>query len=317
MKKIVLTLVLGLPLVFTVMVLVFPVQSGQLVYDTSMATEARIYGFSEQRISIGEMSLSVYRNSAHLGSDKPSILMLHGFSADKSVWLRFARHFTDSFNIIIPDMAGHGDTGFQSGWNFSAPAQAERLVALLDRLQIQQVHIIGNSMGGFIAAHFARLYPERTLTAALVDPSGVTSPEPSEMGKMIKQGKNPFLINSQEDFAAFYQMTMAQPPFVPDFVKAGVAERYQQRQDELKDIFEDVHDVDILDDQLASISLPVLIMWGGQDQLIHVSSAQVWQQGLPNSELKIWPDIGHMPMVEIPAESAAVYQEFLVENIKQ
>ena len=314
MKKIVLGLVLALPLVFAALVLAYPVQSGQWVYDTSMATEAKLYGFSEQRIPIGEMSLSVYRNNDHLGSDKPSILMLHGFSADKSVWLRFARHFNDSFNIIIPDMAGHGDTGFDPDWDYTAPAQAGRLIALLDRLQVQQVHVIGNSMGGFIAAHFSRLYPERTLTAALVDPSGVTSPEPSEMGKMLEQGQNPFMIDSQEDFATFYDMTMAQPPFVPDFVKAGVAERYQQRQDELRVIFKDVHYIDMLDEHLASITLPVMIMWGGQDQLIHVSSAQVWQQGLPNSELKIWSEIGHMPMVEIPSESAAVYREFLAKH---
>lgn len=314
MKKILLTLVLGLPLIFAVMVMAYPVKSGQWVYDTSMSAEAKIYGFSEQRIPIGDMSLSVYRNSSNLGSDKPSILMLHGFSADKSVWLRFARHFTDSYNIIIPDMAGHGDTGFDAQWDYKAPAQAARLIALLDRLQIQKVHVIGNSMGGFIAAHFARLYPERTLTATLVDPSGVVSPEPSKMGKMIAEGRNPFLINSREEFEQFYDMTMAQPPFVPDFVKAGVAERYQQRQDQLNVIFKDVHSVDMLDDQLNTIKLPVMIMWGGQDQLIHVSSAEVWQQGLPNSELKIWPDIGHMPMVEIPSESAAVYQAFLDKN---
>ena len=76
-------------------------------------------------------------------------------------------------------------------------------------------------------------------------------------------------------------------------------------------MFEQVHGRDALDEHLSSIELPVLIMWGGQDQLIHVSSAEIWQQGLPDSELKIWPEIGHMPMVEIPQESAAVYRDFL------
>jgi pimeloyl-ACP methyl ester carboxylesterase len=189
------------------------------------------------------------------------------------------------------------------------------LIALLDRLQIQQVHVIGNSMGGFIAAHFARLYPERTLTAALVDPAGVVSPEPSVMEQMLSKGQNPFQVSSDEDFERFYGMTMAQPPFVPDFVKAGVSARYQARREELKRIFEDFHGKDPLDSHLASISVPVLIMWGGKDELIHVSSVQVWQKGLANSEVKIWPDIGHMPMVEIPAESAAVYQDFLRRNL--
>ena len=276
-----------------------------------MSAEATIYGFSEQEIPIGDMALSVYRNSSNLGSDKPTLLMLHGYSAEKAVWLRFAKHFSDDFNIIIPDMAGHGKTGFDASWDFTGPAQAARLVALLDRLQIQQTHVIGNSMGGFIAAHFARNYPERTITATLVDPAGVSSPIPSVMGEMLAKGDNPFQVSSREDFDSFYNMTMAKPPFVPDFVKAGVAERYQARKDELSAIFEDFHGKDPLDNQLSDISVPVLIMWGAKDELIHVSSAKVWDAGLPNSEVKVWSDIGHMPMVEIPQESATVYRDFL------
>tara|TARA_R110001592_G_scaffold175466_5_gene414708 strand:+ start:28563 stop:29507 length:945 start_codon:yes stop_codon:yes gene_type:complete len=314
MKKILLGLLVGIPLVFAILIAVYPVQMGQWVYDNSVSAEASIYGFSEQTIPIGEMSLSVYRNSDNLGADKPSILMLHGYSAEKTVWLRFARYFTDDFNLVIPDMAGHGRTGFDPSWDYTGPAQAARLVALLDRLQIQKVHVIGNSMGGFIAAHFARLYPERTLTVTLVDPAGVTSPEQSVMDKMLEKGENPFQINSEEDFKVFYGMTMAKPPFVPDFVKAGIAERYQARKEELKTIFEDFYGKDLLDDQLSVISVPVLIMWGGKDELIHVSSAKVWDEGLANSELKIWPDIGHMPMLEIPQESAAVYREFLSKH---
>lgn len=314
MKKIILSLVVGIPLIFAFLIVVYPAPMGQWVYDSSLSAEASIYGFSEQEIPIGEMSLSVFRNSKNLGSDKPSILMLHGYSAEKTVWLRFARHFTEEFNIIIPDMAGHGKTGFDANWDYTGPVQAARLIALLDRLQIQQVHIIGNSMGGFIAAHFARLYPDRTLTATLVDPAGVTSPKPSVMGEMLAKGENPFQVNSREDFTTFYDMTMAKPPFVPDFVKAGVAERYQARKEELSIIFEDFHGQDPLDEYLSSINLPVLIMWGAKDELIHVSSAKVWDDGLPNSELKVWSEIGHMPMVEIPQESADVYRDFLSKH---
>lgn len=311
MKKIIVGALLGLPLLLIAMVFAFPVQTGQWVYDNSLALEARVYGFSEQLIPIEGMTLSVYRNNQHLGADKPSVLMLHGYSADKSVWLRFARHLSSDFNIIIPDMAGHGDTGFDQSWSFSGPAQAARLVSLLDRLQIQRVHVIGNSMGGFIAAHFAQAYPDRALTMTLVDPAGVTSPEKSMMENMLAEGKNPFQVDSLQDFRSFYAMTMAKPPFVPDFVIQGVAERYIQRKKQLGAIFDDFHGMDPLDGLLSTINTPALIMWGQQDQLIHVSSVDVWHKGLPVSEVKVWSDIGHMPMVEIPEESAAVYREFL------
>jgi len=52
-------------------------------------------------------------------------------------------------------------------------------------------------------------------------------------------------------------------------------------------------------------------MWGEQDRLLDVSSVKVWKAGIRDIKVKTWPGIGHMPMLEIPKESAGVYRQFL------
>jgi pimeloyl-ACP methyl ester carboxylesterase len=225
--------------------------------------------------------------------------------------VRFARHFLDRYEVIIPDLAGHGATGFVHGLDYSGPAQARRVAAMLDTLGIAKAHLAGNSMGGFITAHFALAYPQRTLSAGLIDAAGVTSPEPSDMGKLLASGRNPFEVHSRAEFDDFYAMTMAQPPWLPGIVIAAMAEQYQQRRPQLAEIFRWIYNRDGLDTRLAEITAPTLVLWGAQDRLIHVSAAQLWAAGLPKATLVIREGIGHMPMVEQPAETAAIYRDFL------
>lgn len=172
-------------------------------------------------------------------------------------------------------------------------------------------------MGGFIAAHFAKNFPDRTLSALLIDPAGVLSPQPSDMDKMLSKGRNPFEINNHKEFKEFYAMTMAQPPWLPEFVLAAISEQYQKRRPELRLIFRDFYNQHMLDNELDEIHVPMLLLWGEEDRLIHVSSAAVWRAGIPNIQVEIWPGIGHMPMVESPERTATLYKTFLANLNKE
>ncbi len=294
--------------VFFAFMILSPAKLGHFVYENATDLEASLYGFEPHVIDIGEMNISLYHNQL---IHKETILMLHGYSSDKDVWPRFARHLTDSYNIIIPDMAGHGETGFDKNWDYRAPAQVQRLIKVLDKLNIEKVHVIGNSMGGFISAHFAKMHPQRVLSAALIDPSGIHTPQSSPMEKLFKQGNNPFLVNSRAEFDDFYAMTMASPPWFPGFIFDAVTEKYIKRKDELLHIFPYVHGFDMLDNSLHEITVPTLLFWGEQDQVIDVSGVQVWQTGIKGIQVKLWPNVGHMPMLEIPQQTALAYQTFL------
>lgn len=295
-------------IIFVMLIIFFPSQFGKVVYDLGSKVESKLCGLQKYRVKISEMELSIYRTPI---DKRPTIVMLHGFSADKDIWVRFARYFTKEYNVVIPDLAGHGETEFSEKWNYGVQAQLTRVIELLDDLGIKKCHIIGNSMGGFFSAHFSVLYPEMVLSVALVDPAGVKSPVKSELEKLVKEGNNPFLINNRKEFDQFYKMTMAKPPWLPDIIYATLSQQYQLRKPQLIQMFSDFFNKDILDEKLDEIEPPVLLLWGEKDRLIHVSSVDVWKKGVRNISVLTWPDIGHMPMFEIPKISAGVYRVFL------
>jgi abhydrolase domain-containing protein 6 len=286
---------------------------GGLAYHSIMKIESTLYGFTQSKVNIGELSLGLYKTK--IDPSKPTLIMLHGYSADKTIWLRFARHFTNAYNVVIPDMAGHGESSFNKEMNHSAPAQAKRIIALMDTLNIKKAHITGNSMGGFIAAHIALSYPDRSLSAFLIDPTGVQSPKPSDMEIMLQSGRNPFEIETCLQFQEFYKMTMYSPPWVPSVILDFICERYQSKRLELRQILQEFYGKDTLDDSLHTMQPPVLLLWGEKDRLIHISSAEVWRSKVPNIQVEIWEGIGHMPMVEDNVRAAKLYKNFL-SNIK-
>lgn len=280
---------------------------GELTYDVASSTEARLYGLHKEVVLVDGIPITLYRSQGK----GPAILMLHGFSADKNVWARFARHFTSEHQVIIPDLPGHGETGFKPEWSYSVPSQAARLVKLMDQLGIAKAHVIGNSMGGYITAQMALSYPGRVLSAGLVDPAGLPQPHPSDMQTMLAQGQNPFLIKTREDFARFYPMTMASPPWMPGYVLDAIADQYIARKDQLAVVFEQSHQPTDLQANVSKIKAPTLLLWGKADRLIDASAVPGWHAALPQAMVVEWDGIGHMPMVERPGDSAELYKRFL------
>ena len=280
---------------------------GELTYRGSAAIESRLYGLHKEVVVVDGTPITLYRSS----STGPVILMIHGFSADKTVWLRFARHFTDRYQVIIPDLPGHGETGYDPKLNYGVAAQSARLVKLLDQLGIAKAHVIGNSMGGNIAAQMALTAPEHVLSLGLCDAAGFIGDHPSPLQKELEQGRNPFLVRTREDFRHFYPMTMAEPPFVPGYVLDAIADQYIARRDQLATIFAQIRVNTDLQTHSTQIKQPVLLMWGQEDQLLDVSNVVAWRHAIPQASSVIWPGVGHMPMLERPAQSAQAYDDFL------
>lgn len=281
---------------------------GEKALQVGGQIEARVHGLTEKSVLAAGINHRVYEGG---DAQKPTLVLLHGYSADKDVWPRFAAHLVNDYHIVIPDMAGHGETGFQEDWAYDIPSQAARIVALMDQMGVEKFHVAGNSMGGFITATLAVNYPNRVLSATAIDPAGVMPPVASKMDKMIAAGQNPFEVQDRAQFDAFYAMTMAKPPYMPKFVLDGLSKTYQDRREELAAIYRGFHRKDMLDNRLAEIKVPFFLMWGKQDELLDVSSVAVWQAGVPNIKVHVFEDLGHMPMLEAPKQSALLLDEFL------
>lgn len=283
---------------------------GGVVIDFGTALETRLYGLHRAVVPVADSRMMSWQGGP---SDAPeTVVMIHGYSADKTVWMRFAKHFTTHYRVLVLDLPGHGETAFDPALRYDTVSQAQRVVQAMDHLGIARAHLVGNSMGGFIAAQIALRHPERVQSATLMDAAGVRAPTLSDMDAQLAAGKgNPFEVHNRAEFAAFYAMTMAQPPWLPQSALDYLADDYMTSRPALTRIFKDFSRVGELDQQLGQIRVPVLVMWGDRDRLVHRSAADVWAEGIPGAKLISYPDLGHMPMVEDAQRSAADVLRFI------
>lgn len=266
-------------------------------------------GLSLRQISVGDLSIHYYEGGP---SSAQTILMVHGFAANKDNWLRFARHLSQDYRVIALDLPGFGASDKPAG-SYDVGTQTERLASVIDALGIAQLNLIGNSMGGHISALYAARYPEKVLTLALLDNAGITSPQSSELLQRLQRGDpNPLVVKNPEDFQHLLDFIFVQPPYLPESLKGYFAEQAIANSAHYDQVFSHLVGRYIpLEPELPKIQAPTLIIWGAEDRVLHVSSIDVMQPLLRKPHVVILPDTGHAPMIERPELTAHHYRAFL------
>jgi abhydrolase domain-containing protein 6 len=293
-------IVIGLPIT------IYTVAPG-IVYLGTISLERCRAGLSERSIQVDDHRI------AYLDGGKgPAVLLLHGFSAEKDHWTRFAKHLTPRYRVIIPDIPGFGDSSKLEGDSYDTASQVERLERFLGQLGLKSFHVAGNSMGGRIACYLAIKNPGMILSLALFDSSGVTPPKMSEFQIAQAQGKNLLLVKDADDFDRVMKLNFSKPPWLPGRVKGYLAERALANRPFNQKINDDMrkHPLD-LQPLLGNVSAPALILWGDDDRILDPSAVGVFEKGLAKHRTVIMKKCGHSPMLERPEETAGNYLEFL------
>jgi pimeloyl-ACP methyl ester carboxylesterase len=239
-----------------------------------------------------------------------TIIMLHGFSASKDNWLRFAKNFTPNYQVIIPDLPGFGESSKPQDAKYDIMSEVERLNLFAKELNLTKFHIVGNSMGGEIAGNYAATYPEMVKTLALFDSGGVVSPIKSERALLLEKGVNLFKIKDVNDYEKLSEMSFAKPFKLPSVIKNYLAKQAIKSSPFNEKIFPELGKAE-LQGKLNKITAPTLIVWGDSDKILHISSVQIFKKNIKNSQSAIIKECGHLPMLEKPQETASVYQDFL------
>ena len=251
--------------------------------------------------------------------DADVLLMIHGFGGDKDNWTRFAKSLTHTYRVIAPDLPGFGESRWHPNWDYSLFPQRDRVVDLVQALGLEQIHLIGHSMGGHLSALYAHEYPDGVMSLTLLDNAGVVSPIESDYQLALAQGKNPLIVHSLDDFDRIIEYVAHEKPFAPWPVKRVLAQRASDRAEKNQSIFTAIKGDSTADLEplLAQIEIPVLIIWGEYDRIIDVSSVEKMRPLLPQAEVIIMEDTGHMPMLERPSETATHYLQFLGRVVSQ
>lgn len=258
-----------------------------------------------------EIDLADGTHYAYLeGGQGEALMLLHGFGANKDSFARIARFLTPHNRVIVPDNLGFAESGHPPDADYSPNAQAERLHALVAALGIKELHLGGSSMGGQIAMSYAVLYPTEVKSLWLLDTAGIWSAPESEYRRLLREtGNNPLIVRNEEEFAQLFPWVMHQPPFIPRPIMNVIAQERIRNVDLEQKIFKQIS-TDSVEDRVRGLPTPTLIVWGELDRTLDVGSAEVLHKLMPNSQMIILPNIGHLPAIESPKRSAEDYLRF-------
>ena len=264
-------------------------------------------GLRRRTVQVGDHRVA-YSDGGH---GEP-VVLVHGFGASADSWNRFAGKLAKRYRVIAPDLPGWGESTRLEAASYGYPAQVERLHQFLSALKLGRVHLVGHSMGGFIASAYAARYPDEVITLGLIAPHGMVEPEPSELARSVAQGDNWLVASSLQEFDRLLNNVFAKRPYAPKAVLRHLANHTIRNSAKSAQIFAEMQSNEPpLAQRLPHIEAAALIVWGDQDRVLHVSSADLFRQGIRNSEVMIIRGSGHMPLVENAGECAAAWLAFV------
>lgn len=246
-----------------------------------------------EKIRVNSIELAYERQ----GNGTPLVL-LHGFPLDHHLWDEIVPLLKDSFDLIIPDLRGFGESE-TIDTPYAMKDYASDIAGLLDHLSIQKAAIAGHSMGGYVALAFASAYPERVSGLALV--SSQAPADPPER----KEGRYKTAAEVAEKGISAVVETMA-PKFTSDPRLQAVAREIMEKQKPpayigaLKAMAERADSTPVL----STFTFPLVIIHGEEDALISIDRAREVKASIPGSHYAELRGIGHVPMLEAAEKTA-------------
>ena len=258
----------------------------------------------------------------------PVLLLIHGFSASLHTWepwvdrLATGDQRLNDYRVISIDLPGHGLTRAPAGYQANIDNLRDAVADFVRLQGLQRFAIAGSSMGGNVAWEYALAHPEHVEALILVDASGWedTRPEAAEEPAIFKLLRNPVagpILSGLDNTrliregleASFYDASLVTDAMVERYAEMSRAPGHREILLQLTLGFRDRNCATA--ERLSALAMPVLILTGDTDRLVPPEHARQFHDAIPNSELIVFENVGHIPQEEIPDESAMAVHEFL------
>jgi 4,5:9,10-diseco-3-hydroxy-5,9,17-trioxoandrosta-1(10),2-diene-4-oate hydrolase len=242
-------------------------------------------------------------------ADAPAVVLLHGGGPGASGLSNFGRNlpvFAERFRVIIPDLPGFGDSDKPpvEGNYFTFAATA--LTELLDKLNVERAHLVGNSLGGGVSVRFSLLHPERSDRLVLMAPGGlglnVFAPDPTEGVKRLAEfGGNP----TPEALEIFLRtLVLDQKLITPELVRERFAVASQPESlKAMASLGASFFDPACFEDGMLwrdahRLRNKVLLIWGREDRVNPLDGALVALKVIRRAQLHVFGGCGHWAQLE-------------------
>ena len=256
------------------------------------------------------------------GEGEPTFILLHGFGASLFSWREVVEPLAEFGTVIAYDRPAFGLTERPMEWEGESPysqdSQVELVIGLMDALGVEQATLVGNSAGGTISMLTALKYPERVTSLILVDPAVYAgggapawirpllgTPQFDHLGPL-------FARQLQVQGTEFLKTAWHDPSKITPEIFEGYQEPLQ-----IENWDKALWELTVssresgLAERVSEFDLPILVITGDDDRIVPTEQSLRLAEELPNAELAVIPQCGHVPHEECPTVFMQAVTEFL------
>lgn len=263
----------------------------------------------------------VYLEKGTPGTGRPTLLLLHGFAAMKENWALWLQRLPRHWHILAPDLPGLGESDYHPGARYRYEDQALRLRDwLASQPAITDIHIAGSSMGGAIATVLAHKMETAPASLTLLNSAGIPEHPNVDIDAPFESDRDQLLI--PHDWAGVYRMFNSvgngKPTAMGVAMTGLLGPDLLMRTSALRHIFDDM-----LSDALAPARYlgpntpPLQVQWGDRDVITPTRCIDWFRNATPEADVRLFRNVGHLPMLECPGPSARALTDFVVRHCGQ
>ena len=291
------------------------------IYISSLSYQALSrYAFETLELPNG-MSVN-YRDQGN--PNGRTLLLVHGGGDSLGTWDDWIPYLEQDYRVVRFDMPGHGLSDRLPSEQASPEYHADITQLVVDQLNLKDFVIVGHSFGGDTAARYVLKDPGKAAAMVLIAPGGFRQDFEVEQGAPLvdiwQYGIGRWFVTyafgdneDREGLATFYHDTASVPQSTLD--RTYDLGRYEKNRGYVMEFmvnyFTDYTDVQNLD----TVNIPTLLMWGEYDQVVPVEVAQEFENRISDTTLVVYKDIAHMVQDVIPKQSTTDLIRFIEEKL--
>jgi pimeloyl-ACP methyl ester carboxylesterase len=250
------------------------------------------------------------------GDSGETVVLLHGTAASLHTWEGWTKELEKNYRVVSFDLPAFGITGPEPNGDYTRERYLKFVDDVLTKLGIDSCYMAGNSFGGYLTWSYAVMRPDRVKKVAILNSSGYPrGDQHTPIGFKLQKMEWLKPIITRITPKSLIEKSVKDVYYDDSKVSEELVERYfdlllrdGNRAGLMGKTMQITYDYT---EEIKLVQCPTLIMWGDDDQLVNVDSAPRFQEDIPNSELLIYENMGHVPMEEIPQRSVADFIAFL------
>lgn len=265
-------------------------------------------------------------NYVELGPEEPTevpVLFVHGLSGAWQNFLEQLPHFSRTHRVVALDLPGFGASPVPS-WEINIRNYGRLVGEFCDAIALQRCVLVGNSMGGFVAAEVAIADPGRAERLVLISAAGISHARmaraPATTMARFARAATPLALRYRQRALSrptlrhwalrnvFYKPAALRPELLWENLETGL------NAPGFLAAVEGLVGYDVTD-RLPEIEELALIVWGRHDRVVPPRDGLEFERLIPNSELVVFDRCGHVPQMEKPARFNALLEEFLTKPL--